>query len=113
MISASMRRKLELRDPYCWHCGENTDLVLHHRKNRQMGGSKLLDRYDNLIRVCQQYNFLMESDAATASDSKERGHKLASWQAFNEPLYDAAAGQWYVLEERGEKTPIEPPSFLI
>ena len=112
MIHASMRKKIEARDPHCYHCGETTDLVLHHRKNRQMGGSKLLDRYDNLIRVCQQYNFLMESDAATAADAKERGHKLASWQPFENPIYDAS-GQWYVLGERGEKTMVNPPEYLI
>lgn len=113
MINASMRRKIELRDPHCYHCGETTDLVLHHRKNRQMGGSKLLDRYDNLIRVCQQYNFLMESDAATAEHAKELGHKLASWQPFQNPLFDRAAGQWFVLGERGEKTPTDAPVYLI
>lgn len=113
MIHASMRKKIEVRDPHCYHCGETTDLVLHHRKNRQMGGSKLLDRYDNLIRVCQQYNFLMESDAAVAADSKEFGHKLASWQPFESPVYDRTQAQWYVLGERGEKTPVNPPDYLI
>jgi len=41
-INKFMRGQLEKRDPYCVHCGETTDLVIHHRKNRGMGGSKVL-----------------------------------------------------------------------
>ena len=113
MINAQMRKKLQARDPYCVHCGSNDDLVLHHRKNRQMGGSKLLDVYENLIRVCNEYNFLMEADSAVAESARSNGHKLASWESLQSPVLDTVSGLWYVLDIKGEKSVVEPPAFLI
>lgn len=103
MISDYMRRKLEQRDPYCLHCGETAGLVIHHRKNRGMGGSKLIDIYENLIRVCSDYNSRMESEAHSAEEAREYGHKLASWQDFSEPVYDRCDGEWYQLNPDGTK----------
>ena len=102
-ISPYVRRKLEQRDPYCLHCGETADLVIHHRKNRGMGGSKILDTYENLIRVCQIYNLQMESDSDTAAEAKEWGHKLESWQSMDEYVYDRCNGNWYELLPDGTK----------
>jgi len=101
------------RDAWCWHCGTDTGLVIHHRKNRGMGGSKKLDRADNLIRVCAGYNFAMESDPDIAEDAREKKHKLGSWDGFDTPLFDNGLGAWFILTEKGEKLPSQPPQFLI
>lgn len=113
MINDPMRRTLAKRDPYCVHCGDDFDLVIHHRKNRGMGGSKKLDVYENLMRVCQPYNSLMESDSKIAQEAIEFGHKLRSWEDYSSPVYDRFTGSWYLLGVKGDKTPVEPPAFLI
>lgn len=101
-LSKALLKKLQERDKWCWHCG-STDLVPHHRKNRQAGGSKLLDRLDNIILVCAQYNGLMESDADVAEQARKFGHKLRSWEEFRTAVFDRPSGTWYVLGEEGEK----------
>lgn len=113
MINQPMRRVLAKRDPYCVHCGESDDLVIHHRRNRQMGGSKNLDIYENLLRVCQVYNSMMESDARTAQEATEFGHKLKSWEDFSTPVYDRLQGVWWVLDAKGNKQETSEPGFLL
>jgi len=68
-----------------------------------MGGSKLLDRLDNLMLVCAVYNGQMESDSAVAKQARLWGHKLASWQPFETTVVDVADGVVYQLDEHGEK----------
>ncbi len=102
-LSKAIKQKLEARDKWCWHCGATTDLAPHHRKNRRSGGSKLLDRLDNLILVCQIYNFQMESSAEVAQQAREFGHKLRSWDDFSVSAFDRPTGTWYVLDSEGGK----------
>ena len=102
-LSPYIRRRLEQRDQYCLHCGETNDLVIHHRKNRGMGGSKILDLYENLLRVCNYYNSAMEADAQTAEQARGWGHKLESWQGLDEYVYDRCDGNWYELLPDGTK----------
>ena len=105
-INKFMRGQLEKRDPYCVHCGETADLVIHHRKNRGMGGSKVLDTYENLLRVCQSYNTSMESNSDVAAEARGWSHKLESWEDFSEPIYDRCDGEWYQLMPDGTKKAI-------
>lgn len=112
-ISKVLLQKLLKRDGYCVHCGEINDLVPHHRRNRGMGGSKQLDRLDNLLMICAEYNGLMESDLVTANQARDYGHKLASWQEFDTPVFDRQKHGWYLLTQMGEKLETDPPMYLI
>lgn len=112
-FTRKMSLQIKERDSHCWHCGETDDLQMHHRRNRGMGGSKSLDRFDNLIRVCAWLNYAMESDAAVASEARDKGWKLGQWDGFDTPVYDQALGRWFLLDQFGNKFPSAPPSYLI
>ena len=94
---------LRARDAHCWHCGATDDLVPHHRKNRGMGGSKLLDGLDNLMLVCAFYNGEMESTSQTAIAARGWGHKIPAWGDTREPVFDCTVFRWYTLLENGTK----------
>jgi hypothetical protein len=106
-------KKLRNRDTYCWHCGTNDGLVIHHRMNRGMGGSKHLDKLSNLIMVCYQFNGAMESDSAVATWARDLGMKLSKYDTTAHPVFDNAQKVWFTLDEQGNKTETEPPAYLI
>ena len=81
--------------------------------NRGSGGRPSLDRIDNLLLVCAGYNGLMESDAATAMQARDFGHKLASWDDFSHPVFDQTELTWWTLTEDGSKIRTDAPSYLI
>jgi hypothetical protein len=112
-MTPKLMKQLKLRDKYCWHCGEDFELVAHHRKNRGMGGRPSLDRIDNLLLVCQAYNFAMEADAAQAAWAVDYGHKLRQWEDFSLPVFDQVAHKWFVLNPYGGKTETETPQDLL
>lgn len=99
--------------PYCPHCGDTDTLQTHHRRNRGVGGSKILDRFDNLIRVCAALNYAMESDANVAMQAKDMGWKLGQWQDFSQPVFDTQTITWWQLDKDGSKVQVDPPSYLI
>lgn len=112
-MKASDVKKLRERDDHCWDCGATDNLVPHHRANRGMGGSKVLDNLQNVILVCAEYNGLMESDAAVASEARDLGHKLSKFISPAEPVFDKPLRKWFYLDSNGGKVKTEPPSYLI
>lgn len=94
-------KKYEARDTHCPHCGIGVPyLVPHHRKNRGMGGSKLLDTPSNILLVCALLNGAMEQQSAVAEDARRFGWKLESWQdPLVVPVYDAITGFLYRLKD--------------
>jgi hypothetical protein len=94
-------KKYEARDTHCPHCGVGVPyLVPHHRKNRGMGGSKLLDTPSNILLVCALLNGAMEQQSEVAEDARRFGWKLESWQdPLVVPIYDAVTGFLYRLKD--------------
>lgn len=111
-MKASDLKKLRARDAHCWHCGQQEDLVPHHRANRGMGGSKSLDGLQNIILVCAEYNGLMESDAVVAEEARRLGHKISKFQTGNLPVFDKPLRKWYFLDMSGGKKEQVNPSEL-
>jgi hypothetical protein len=107
----NLRQKIFARDTACWHCGTQDGLVLHHRANRGMGGSKAQDQAANLILVCQAYNFAMESDPKVAELARERGHKLSRYTGYDTPILDVPQGIWFILTNDGGKVRSKPLHF--
>jgi hypothetical protein len=107
MLNKKLITALRARDQLCWHCGEQDDLVPHHRRNRGSGGSRLLDTLDNLMMVCARYNGEMESVSSVAQSARELGHKLSKFDKSNPPAFDKTTGIWFTLTEAGEKLPTE------
>jgi hypothetical protein len=91
----------------CWHCGsDGADLIPHHRLNRGFGGKNAkADGPANIIVMCAQFNGLMESDASSAAEARRYGWKIESWQQPDfVPIYEAATGDWWFLENDFTKT---------
>jgi len=100
-IPKKVLKLVQERDQHCWHCGTTDDLVPHHRKNRGMGGSKLLDTADNLLMVCGLYNGAMEADAAVGAAARGWGHKLGSWESASRLVFDCSEFTWYQVDVFG------------
>lgn len=105
MIKPKVKKLLRARDQWCWHCGSDSDLVVHHRKNRGSGGSKNPEINDiqNLMLVCWQWNGLIEAHYQSAEAARLWGHKIAQWQQYDVPVFDRYALTWYVLDKEGNK----------
>jgi hypothetical protein len=95
------------RDRHCWHCGQEDDLIPHHRMNRGAGGkNSKANQSSNIIVMCARINDLMESNAAWAAIARERGWKLSSYQNPDEiPIFDDCLKKWFTINNLFAKTP--------
>lgn len=98
-VPKKVLKLVQARDSHCYHCGVEEDLVHHHRINRGMGGSKLLDTPDNLMMVCSLYNGQMESNWQVAASARGWNHKLPVWESLELPVFDRMGGWWYLLPD--------------
>ena len=107
-ISAKTRKGIYERDGFrCAAdgpgCTRFTTLTIHHRINRGMGGSRLLDGRANLLTLCATCNGLLESDAAFADLGRERGWKLFSWEnPVETAVWFSWAAEWRRLDAEGD-----------
>ena len=102
-VPKKILKLVQARDSACWHCGAEDDLVPHHRINRGMGGSKLLDTPDNLMMVCARWNGDMEANAELAATARGWGHKLPVWESLEHPVFDRVSFTWFFVLPDGGK----------
>ncbi len=110
---AAVVRAVTVRDgKVCAMCGGTGDtLVPHHRANRGMGGSKLLDRVSNVVWLCSVENGLIESDAAWAAEARARGVKISRHSTpSREPILHAGFGGWVLLSDDGAAVAVDTPA---
>lgn len=89
----------------CGCMGREETYVPQHRKNRGLGGSKLLDTPSNIIVMCSELNGLIESNADLAAQAEQFGWKLKRWQDPAEtPVFDRATGEWSLIDDDFNKT---------
>lgn len=109
-VPQSVRRAVYERDGFrCVHCGATGGLSLQHRKNRGMGGSRLLDTPANLVVLCLLENQALEADTRKANIARFYGWKLKPW---DDPLavqvYDVNLDEWFLLDDKGGRRPAKP-----
>jgi hypothetical protein len=105
MNSKEFAKYLRRDEGGCIHCGNQETAIPQHRINRQMGGSKLLNRPSNIVVICSELNWRMEADADVAEYAKSRGWKLERWQDPEfEPVWYATEGQWFYLDNFYERS---------
>ena len=95
-VPKKVLKLVQARDSHCYHCGLEEDLVPHHRINRGMGGSKLLDTPDNLMMVCGIYNGELESNQTVAASARGWEHKQPVGERLEHPVFDRKGGRWYL-----------------
>lgn len=93
-------RKYLDRDGGCIHCGETEAVAPHHRRNRGMGGSKLLDAPSNIVVICSVINGLLESDTYWARKGRDWGWKLTAGQdPATTPVWVPVEGAWFTFDD--------------
>lgn len=103
-ISAVNRRLTYERDGnQCVACPQTYGLVIHHRANRQAGGSKLRDHVANYLTACSVHNGQFEN--VLLGSAREKGWKLRQWEnPFAVAVYYPAFGEWRLLDDKGSYT---------
>lgn len=104
-ISMKHRRIAYERDgEACIACGTTSGLTIHHRKNRQAGGSKLRDHLANYLTACTVCNGQFEN--YQLERARLLGWKLQQWE---DPYRTAVrvGGEWRLLDDNGTYTIVE------
>ena len=108
-LSAKKRNAILERDGWvCVACGTLTMLTIHHRINRGMGGSALVDSPAHLLSICNPCNVAFESNADRAEQARAYGYKLAKnakppIDPTSVPVKYAMDGNWYLLDNLGNR----------
>lgn len=84
----------------CVWCGVASGLTIHHRKNRQAGGSKLRDHLANFITACYICNGMFEDNIL--EEARFLGVKLQQWEdPYRTAVYFKPAREWRLLDDEG------------
>ena len=109
-MNARIRSLVWKRDGgMCWHCGTTEGLNVHHRANKGMGGSKLLDRYSNLLLICNEFNVSMESYLPHAREARDRGIKISREAIPSQVPIKRFDSREFVLDDFGKVYELTEP----
>lgn len=99
-----IKKRIYQRDKgVCWHCGTDENITIHHRINRGMGGSKMLDMPSNLVLMCTEFNFLMEADLNAFKLAKEKGWKVSRHSRASTTEIQNHEGRVFLLDDMFRK----------
>ena len=99
-MNDKLRKRIYTRDNgRCWHCGTDENVTIHHRVNRGMGGSKLLDMPSNLVVMCAAFNQAMESDLRAHKLAKEMGWKVSRHSQPSKVPIQSFVGEVFLLDD--------------
>jgi len=109
------RRLVLLRDGHwCQMCGRsvvNVESSVHHRINRGMGGSALLERASNLLRLCGSGTTLchgwITEHPVHAEEIGWQIPKLSGRDPSTVPILTIRG--WVLLDDEGDSTPWSEP----
>jgi hypothetical protein len=103
------KRKIFERDNWlCAFCGvvyTDGQLVVHHRGNRGMGGSKKANETSNLLSLCSLCNGVIEASSSAAKKARKYGIKLHNYELQSSdqiPVFFPLGGYrtWLVLDNK-------------
>lgn len=103
-FTPAQRRKIMDRDVHCIpHSGTcGGPLVIHHRRNRGIGGDPTADVVSNGLVVCDGFNTAMEQSAGLAEHARTRGWKLRSYMDPHEALvFIPELDRYVTLDDHG------------
>mgnify|MGYP000049377536 CR=1 FL=1 len=84
----------------CVWCGATSGLTIHHRKNRQAGGSKLRDHLANYLTACYTCNGQFEDNLMERA--RLLGVKLQQWEdPYRTAVFFKHANEWRLLDDFG------------
>lgn len=90
----------------CVWCGTTSGLAIHHRKNRQAGGSKLRDHLANYLTACYVCNGQFEDNLMPRA--RLLGVKLHQWEdPYRTAVYFKFFDQWRLLDDQGGFTVVD------
>ncbi len=96
--------------PHAGSCGG--ELVVHHRVNRGMGGSKRANTVPNGLTVCATWNTAVESDAVLAERARTMGWKVRRHgpPPGEVPVWVPWLSAWVLLTPGGDYREVPAPT---
>jgi len=102
-MAVTMKQKrmtFERDGEQCVWCGNTSGLTVHHRKNRQAGGSKLRDHLANFLTACYTCNGQFEDNLMERA--RLMGVKLQQWEdPYRTAVHFKHFNEWRLLADDG------------
>lgn len=113
-VQEAARRVVRERDSHlCQRCGRSivdVQSAVHHRRRKGMGGSAVLERPSNLLRICGHGNKDLCHGIVHGYPDQAHDNGWILWDTEDPEftpvlLFDG----WHLLDDEGNRTPCAPP----